>query len=314
MANTAAEAARNDFYNQPSQGILQSIDNNIDAAVQMFIFDVFNRLVIDYRAVIVNLAIVSILVYAFQIYKGRVGSSIEEVAERVFVIFIVFALLFNMGWFIQFLHTVFMQWPEEIIRSIVSSMSSVTVQNTNQDAIKGTLDVYLDQTWKLGMETANRGSITSPFPWIMAFWIITIGFLLAVIPFGMSAVASVATGVLLAMTPLFLTFLFFKKTTGFFESWIRALMTMMFLKILAYTVMVLSLFILKSPMSGMVQKVGIEGEFKMSNYMAFLVSAFVIFMFYRNISGMAAGLGSGFTVQASRVAESGYGKLRSIVK
>lgn len=305
MSNAAAES----YFNDNTKGFLQSVDDNIDAAIQTFIFDVYSNLIADYRVVIINLAILSILFYSFQLYKGRVGTTLEEVSSQLLKIVIVFGLLFKMDSFIMSIHTVFMEWPEELIRSIVRSMNGVTIQTMNQDAIKGTLDVYLEQSWKLGLEVMKIGSIANIFPWLIGLWIIVLGFILSVIPFGLAAIANVSTAVLLSLTPIFLVFYFFKKTTGFFEAWIRSMMTMVFLKILAYSVMVLSIFIMKHPIADMIDTVGVEGDFRISNYMAYLISGFVIYLFYRNISSMAAGLGSGFTVQASRIAETATTRL-----
>ena len=292
---------RQQFLEEPARGFLQQVEQYIDDALELFIFDVYEALVSDYSNVILTLGVLYIVFYVIAIYRGLIRATTEEMFNAVIRLIIVFALLFQFDDFLRLAHSALTNWPDEIIATIVTTVT----QSPGVDTAKNTLDLYFDQGIKLGMMIFEKGSLTNPAPWLFGVIAMVIIFLLGVIPLGMALVAKVGIGVLLGITPIFLLFMLFKKTSGFFEAWVRNLMTLVFLKILAFSVMVLSLFILKYPILELKAN-AIDDELKFSHFIGLFIIGYVLWLFYKHIGGIASSLGSGFVLQTSGLVEN-YG-------
>ena len=297
---------RQQFLDEPAKGFLQDIETYFDDALEIFVFDVFEALVSDYGTVILNVGVLYIVFYVIAIYRGLIKANHYEFLNAVIRLIVVFSLLFRFDDFLRLAHSALTVWPEEIIATIVTTIT----HSQSVGVAKNTLDLYFDQGIKLGMMIFEKGSITSPAPWFFGALAMGITFFLGAIPLGMALVAKVGIGVLLGITPIFLLFLLFKKTSGFFEAWVRNLMTLVFLKILAFTVMVLSLFILKYPILSLKAN-AIDGDLKFSHFIGLFVIGFVLWQFYKHIGGIASSLGSGLVLQTTGVYENLKDRYRS---
>ena len=289
------------FLHEAPRGFLQTTETNIAEAMNTFVFDVYGALVADYIDVIISCGVLYILFYVLAILRGHVKASTQELISATLKFIVIMALLTNYYDFLLLANNALTKWPESIIRTIISAIS-----NTAPTTGIGPMDLYFDQGMKVGQLIFDMGSWRHWLPWFYGAVMMIATFLLSVIPLGMASMATVGIAILLGIAPLFLVFKFYNSTKGFFEGWVKNLMTLVFIKILSYCVMVVSLFIIKQPFERLISETA-NNALNISDTFAILVMAFVIYMLYKQIGGIATSLGGGFYMMSSNFAETVLG-------
>jgi len=294
------DAGLEEYIQAPPKGYLEQVETTIDAAMEMFVFDVYAALVNDYRNVILNIGIIYVIFYVLAVYRGTHKQTTKEMMSGVIKLIIYFGLLYKYDSFLDLLYSAMTVWPEEIISTIIGTMTNVS-EAKDQDSVKNIMELYFDQGWKVGIMALEKGSITDPMPWAFGIVAIIITFFLTVTPLSMAMVSKVGIAVLLGLTPIFLVFMLFGKTVGFFDGWLKSLMTLVFLKILAFSTMTISLFLLKAPFTELTKNAA-AGDIKIAHFIGLFVIAYILKDFYKALGGIASALGNGFVLQATEMA------------
>jgi len=299
-AFSAAQAKidRTEFIVAPARGVLQGVSDHIDSALNTYIFNVYGALVQEYSYAITTVLSLYIIFYVIAIYRGLINATTEEMINAVIKMIIVSSLLYSFDDFLRLAYSALTHWPDQIIGTIITS-GTTEVALSNAEKAKGVVDLYFDQGFKLGQMVMEQSGFAATL-FGLIIWLAT--FFMGAIPFAMAMVAKVAIGVLLSITPIFLLFMLFKKTSGFFEAWVRNLMSMVFLKILVFSAMIIYLHIMKGPMNELKERAINGDSLGFPNFLTFLVIAYVMWRFYKHIGGIASSLGSGFVLQTSGIA------------
>lgn len=287
-----------EFLEAPPKGILQGVYDQIDSGISTYIFNVYEALIREYSYTITTVLALYVIFYVIAIYRGLIKATTEEMINAVIRMVIVSSLLYSFDDFLRLAHSALADWPNEIIGTIVMSGTTETTVRTVEQT-RGLIDLYFDQGFKLGQMVMEQSGFAATI-YGLVIWVAT--FFMGALPFAMAMVAEVAIAILLSLTPIFLLYMLFKKTSGFFEAWVRNLMSMVFLKILVFSAMIFYLHIMKGPMSSLTKR-AIEGDsLGFPSFLGFLVVSYVMWRFYKHIGGIASSLGSGFVLQTSGIA------------
>jgi type IV secretion system protein VirB6 len=236
-----------------------------------------------------------IALYGWGIFRGVIRLEVEQIVAQFVFFVIVFTLILNVRFTLEYAHAFFTDGPKDIINSIVNV---VDPEHRDAGAINSAMDRYLDKGMRIGTVLMEDGGWARLYALLV--WIVTIVSL--AIPAGMAAVADIGIAVMLALTPLFLVFLLFKNTRGFFEAWFRNLMTFVFMIILVYAVMVLSIALLNFSILDL-ETGARKANIDIADFVPFLLGSGVTWLFYKKLGSIAGSLGLAFAMEGMRFAE-----------
>jgi type IV secretion system protein VirB6 len=244
---------------------------------------------------IVTLGTVYIMIWGYLQLTGRIEEPFVAGVKRIMTLAVIFGISLHLWLYNTLLVDTFYNAPTEFAAAAVGASDPVQTV----DAIWNAGGAVADQLYRNG-----SGFNTSYFGYMLAgvaVWLL-VG-LLCVYTMFLLALSSVALSVLLALGPLFVTFLLFETTRRFFEAWLAQLANYALITILTVMVTVLLLHLVQSYAQ---QTQALGTAIHTVDAINMLLATVLVFLFLRQVMPIAAGLAGG-------VALNGFGAVGRMI-
>jgi type IV secretion system protein VirB6 len=244
--------------------------------------------------VIVTLATVYVMVWGYLQLIGRIDEPFVAGLRRLITLAIVLGCAVRLWLYNSILVDTFYRAPAELAGAIVGAQDPVAT---------------IDTIWERGGAVAgylwnNGGVFNGDFGYYVAGAVVwTLMGLLCVYTMFLIALSGIALAVLLALGPLFITFLLFDATRRFFEAWLAQLANYALITVLTVLVAALLLQVVESYA---IQTAARGTTIATVDALSMVLVAVLVFLLMRQIMPIASGLAGG-------VALSSFGTLSQFV-
>jgi type IV secretion system protein VirB6 len=236
--------------------------------------------------VIVTLATIYVMVYGYLQLIGRIDEPFASGLRRLITLVVVLGCAVRLWLYNSVLVDTFYRAPAELAGTIVGAQDPVATIDTIWDH-GGTVASYL---WN------NGGVFNGDFGYYVAGAVVwTLMGLLCVYTMFLIALSGIALAVLLALGPLFITFLLFDATRRFFEAWIAQLANYALITILTVLVAALLLQVVESYA---VQTAARGAAIATVDALNMVLVAVLVFLLLRQIMPIASGLAGGIALSS----------------
>lgn len=233
---------------------------------------------------IVTLATIYVMVWGYLHLTGKIDEPFVAGLKRIIVLAIVLGAALRLWLYNTVIVSTFYEAPAQLAAAVIGTPDPV-----------GTIDAI----WESGGAVAgylwsNGGVFGGDFGYYIAgiaVWIL-MG-LLCVYTMFLIALSSIASAVLLALGPMFITLLLFDSTRRYFEAWIAQLATYALITIL--TVMVAAL-LLQVVDSYATQTAARGSKIVTVDALNMVLMSALVFLLMRQVMPVAAGLAGGLSL------------------
>ncbi|MGH8298147.1 MAG: type IV secretion system protein [Steroidobacteraceae bacterium] len=236
---------------------------------------------------VVTLGTVYVMIWGYLQLTGRIEEPFAAGLKRIVTLAIVFGVGLHLWLYNTVLVDTFYNAPTEFAAAVVGASDPVQTI----DAIWNAGGAVADQLYRDG-----SGFNASHFGYLLAgalVWLL-VG-LLCVYTMFLLALSSVALSVLLALGPLFVTFLLFDATRRFFEAWLAQLANYALITILTVMVAALMLHLVQSYAQ---QTEALGTAIHTVDAINMLLATVLVFLFVRQVMPIAAGLAGGVALNS----------------
>ena len=233
---------------------------------------------------IVTLGTVYVMIWGYLQLTGRIEEPFAAGAKRMMTLAVVLGVALHLWLYNTVLVDTFYNAPTEFAAAVVGASDPVQTIDAIWNAGGGVADqLFRDGHWThLGYTLAG-----------MVVWLI-VG-LLCVYTMFLLALSSVALAVLLALGPLFVTFLLFDTTRRFFEAWLAQLANYALITILTVMVAALMLHLVQSYAQ---QTEALGAAIETVDAINMVLATALVFLFVRQVMPIAAGLAGGVALNS----------------
>lgn len=256
----------------------------LTAILENYIGDSTARIAAALEPVIVTLAILYVVVWGYLHLVGKIEEPFVTGVKRMIVLAVILGVSLSLWLYNSVIVDTFFSAPTQLAAAAVGAYDSVTV---------------IDRILFLGGEAASSlirqgGLLNGNFSLYLAgFAVHLMVGLTAIYTIFLLTLSRIALSVLLALGPLFVTFLFFESTKRFFESWIAQMANYAFISILTVLVAMLMLSVLSAAAQ---QAASLGGGIQIAHAVRLCLAAGLTFLVMRQVMPMAAGLASGLAL------------------
>lgn len=233
---------------------------------------------------VVTVATVYVMIWGYLQLTGRIEEPFVTGIRRIVTLVAVFGVGLHLWLYNTLLVDTFYNAPTQFAAAVVGASDPVQT---------------IDAIWKAGGAVADqlyRNGNGYHFGYMLAglvVWLI-VG-LLCVYTMFLLALSNVALSVLLALGPLFVTFLLFDTTRRFFEAWLAQLANYALITILTVMVAVLMLHLVQSYAQ---QTEALGTAIHTVDAINMLLATVLVFLFVRQVMPIAAGLAGGVALNS----------------
>jgi len=210
------------------------IFDHIDKVGANLVAKTYHNLVSHYSPVIYTLTAVYIGFVFIKMMRGHYDGN--DFIMLLFRTVMILTLALNYDYFCLFLYDVFTKEPLTICKAITISNGSV-----QSSTIATALDNFLDGGKTAAIHIFTMGSWTNPTYLIFGVLVFLFVLISAAIAAGLIVLAKCASTILLALSPIFISFALFDATKCLFESYIRQLITYALVPIMTCAVLMILL-------------------------------------------------------------------------
>jgi len=236
---------------------------------------------------IVTLGTVYVMIWGYLQLTGRIEEPFVTGVKRIVTLAVIFGIGLHLWLYNTLLVDTFYNAPTQFAAAAVGASDPVQTV----DAIWNAGGAVADQLYRNG-----GGFNASHFGYMLAgvvVWLL-VG-LLCVYTMFLLALSSVALSVLLALGPLFVTFLLFDTTRRFFEAWLAQLANYALITILTVMIAVLLLHLVQSYAQ---QTQALGTAIHTVDAINMLLATVLVFLFLRQVMPIAAGLAGGVALNS----------------
>ena len=233
---------------------------------------------------VVTVGTVYVMIWGYLQLTGRIEEPFVTGIKRIVTLVVVFGVGLHLWLYNTLLVDTFYNAPTQFAAAVVGASDPVQT---------------IDAIWKAGGAVADqlfRNGNGWHFGYMLAglvVWLI-VG-LLCVYTMFLLALSNVALSVLLALGPLFVTFLLFDTTRRFFEAWLAQLANYALITILTVMVAVLMLHLVQSYAQ---QTEALGTAIHTVDAINMLLATVLVFLFVRQVMPIAAGLAGGVALNS----------------
>lgn len=281
-----------------SGGMIVGLLNNMDKLSHTFVFQGYQNLVSAYKPAIEGSVLLSIIVFGYGSLTGWISLSLQEVSKRALLIGFILSFALNWGHFSQFIYTLFTAAPNEIASHLVQSIpgnpftSAGGVNEALQEAWYD-LMVFFDAIW-------DRGSLSSPMPYLWAIMLVAIGLILLAIALIELVIAKFGLAIYLVLAPLIIPMLLFKATKEvLFDGWLRHLVSFAFIPLFITSALTLGLMLMAESDSAIKVAIATD-QLTITAIAPHLISSLICIGLMLKATAMAASAAGGFSTHASQ--------------
>jgi type IV secretion system protein VirB6 len=267
-------------------GFFASVSNWLNGLLLNYVGDNTAKIANLLAPAILSLAVVYVMIWGYLQLTGKIDEPFINGLKRIILLTVVLGGALDLWLYNALIVDTFFNAPGALAAGVIGAYDSVDI---------------VDQILFSGSDAASLliqkgGVFNGDFSFYIAgFAVYTVVGLTALYAMFLLALSKIALSILLAMGPLFITFLFFESTKRFFESWIAQLANYAFVTLL--TVMVAAL------MMGLVSSVATQaaaqgGGITIADAVRVCLAAGLTFLVMRQVMPMAAGLASGLALSS----------------
>lgn len=256
----------------------------LTAILENYIGDNTARIAAALEPVIITLAILYVVVWGYLHLVGKIEEPFVTGVKRMIVLAVILGVSLSLWLYNSVIVDTFFRAPTQLAAAAVGAYDSVAV---------------IDRILFLGGEAASSlirqgGLLNGNFSLYLAgFAVHLMVGLTAIYTIFLLTLSRIALSVLIALGPLFVTFLFFETTKRFFESWIAQMANYAFISILTVLVAMLMLSVLSTAAQ---QAASLGGGIQIAHAVRLCLAAGLTFLVMRQVMPMAAGLASGLAL------------------
>lgn len=276
--------------------MLALVDNAIFGYV-LGIFNSLNPLVVDaWRAMFT----LFVIFYGYRMLFQAEANMNDMIVNTIKAV-LVLIIATTYGNFAFLFFNVFTAIPNEISGLILSGSGATGLDGTANSSV--TVNQALSDFWDQGMSAADavqEGAKLTKFGlYLYAGCIAGVTIWLTGAALILIILAKLGVAVLLAVGPLFLLFLLFPTTRGYFEGWLRALTNFALIPIFTYALLALVLRILVGPVEDLVANSAPNSEGFFAHLTAFILAVAVGSVLLAQIPGWVTGISGGVSLQST---------------
>ncbi|MGA9365973.1 MAG: type IV secretion system protein [Steroidobacteraceae bacterium] len=233
---------------------------------------------------ILTLGTVYVMLWGYLQLTGRIEEPFIAGVKRIVTLAVIFGVGLDLWLYNTLLVDTFYNAPTEFAAAVVGASDPVQTI----DAIWNAGGAVADQLYRNGNGFHPGYMLAGLVVWLL------VG-LLCVYTMFLLALSSVALSVLLALGPLFVTFLLFDTTRRFFEAWVAQLANYALITILTVMVAALMLHLVQSYAQ---QTEALGSAILTVDAINMLLVTMLVFLFLRQIMPIAAGLAGGVALNS----------------
>lgn len=281
----------------PSGGMIVGLLNKMDSLSHSFVFQGYQNLVASYTHAIQGLVLLAVMVFGYASLTGWISLSLAETSKRALLIGFVLSFALNWGHFSEFVYKLFTLAPNEIASHLVQAIPGNPFTNTggvNQALQEAWYDVvsFVSAIW-------DRGSLSSPMPYVWAILLLLVGLILLAIALIELVIAKFGLAIYLVLAPLMIPMLLFKATKEIlFDGWLRHLVGFAFMPIFITSALTLGL-LLMSESDAAIKEAIASDQLTMTAIAPHLISSLICIGLLLKATAMAAGIAGSFSTTAA---------------
>ncbi|HEX3843734.1 MAG TPA: type IV secretion system protein [Steroidobacteraceae bacterium] len=234
---------------------------------------------------VITLGTVYVMIWGYLQLTGRIEEPFVAGVKRIVTLAVILGMALHLWLYNSLLVDTFYNAPTEFAAAVVGASDPVQTI----DAIWNAGGAVADQLFRDGGYYSGLGYTLAG----LTVWLI-VG-LLCVYTMFLLALSSVALAVLLALGPLFVSFLLFDTTRRFFEAWLAQLANYALITILTVMVAALMLHLVQSYAQ---QTQALGTAIRTVDALNMVLATVLVFLFVRQVMPIAAGLAGGVALNS----------------
>jgi type IV secretion system protein VirB6 len=264
-------------------GFFQTFWTWLNATLAGYIGNNTARVAAALEPAVVTLATVYLMVWGYMHLTGRIDEAFAAGLKRIVVLAVVLGVALQLWLYNSVIVDTFYVAPAQLAAAVVGSADPV-----------GTIDSIWQQGGAVAAQFWSRSvAFTDVGNCIAGLVVFLLIGLVCVYAMFLIALSSIASAVLLAIGPLFITMLLFDSTRRYFEAWIAQLATYALISILTVLVSALLLQVVESYAA---QTAGRAEAIATVDALDMLLVSTLVFLLMRQIMPIAGGLAGGFAL------------------
>jgi type IV secretion system protein VirB6 len=209
----------------------------VDHVIGHFVQTVYQQLVQQHSSTLMLLCTLYILVLGYRFTMHTLSADLYTISRHFIVLAIVYGLIMHWSLYHLFIYNIFTNEPGQITQVIVNASGQLNPGETIAQA--------LNHVYSTGMETAGQLFDAHTIRlFICSIVVICFTFLCCLSALGLLIYAKLAMAIGLALGPLFLSFILWESTRGWFVSWLRKLFNFALLPIITVSILALMLSVM----------------------------------------------------------------------
>ncbi len=263
----------------------------VDQVIEGFVSTVHQQFLQQYGYALTLLCTVYILLLGYRFTLHTLSADFNTLNRHILILLVVYSLIINWSLYQLFIYNIFTNEPNRIAQVIVNASNHQFMKDK-------TMTEALNQVYSIGMSAA--GKLLSGFSiqkFLCAIFLIIFTFLCCLVGLGLLVYAKLAMAIGLALGPLFLPFMLWESTRGWFVSWLQKLFNFSLIPIITASILALMLSLINLVLPDLDQQ-AIQGNPDFLTVGLFgslsLVTAFLL----KQSLSIASSLSGGLTLSA----------------
>ncbi len=207
----------------------------VDDVIGYFVQTTYEQWVQHYSNTLVALSTLYIMLLGYRFATHTLSADLMTISRHLMVLLVVCSLCTNWSLYHLLIYNIFTNEPNYIAQII----SQKPYQMPDETIAQG-----LNQVFSTGMEAAKIMFSKGFYIFFCGIFVWVFTFLCCISALGLLIYTKLAMAIALALGPLFLTFILFESTRGWFVSWLRKLFNFSLVPIVTTSILVLMLSII----------------------------------------------------------------------
>ncbi len=204
----------------------------VDSVIGHYVQTVYLQLAAQYNSTLLLLCTLYILLLGYRFTMHTLSADFSTISRHLIVLCIVYGLITHWS-----LYNLFTNEPGHI--------AQVMVNASNQLAPSETIAQALNHVYSVGMEAAKKSFSGGIKLFFCRIFIFAFTFVCCLTALGLLIYAKLAIAIALALGPIFLPFVLWESTRGWFVSWLRKLFNFALIPIVTASILSLMLSVME---------------------------------------------------------------------
>ena len=209
----------------------------VDSVIDHYVQTVYLHLAVQYNSTLLLLCTLYILLLGYRFTMHTLSADFSTISRHLIVLCIVYGLITNWSLYYLFVYNLFTNEPGHIAQVMVNASNPLTSDASIAQA--------LNQVYSTGMDASKKlfnGGIRLFF---CSIFIFSFTFVCCLTALGLLIYAKLAMAIALALGPIFLPFVLWESTRGWFVSWLRKLFNFALIPIVTASILSLMLSVME---------------------------------------------------------------------